>query len=218
MGKFKKGDVVIGNDQADRFYALTGEGCKLRILDCQDNYFSAVTLDGSAEYKSLATSCFDLLEPTSSDSTAEDRLNPKAAIGSVSLPVHLWPASATAFGCIGIYNGRGKYGQDNFVATEVAASVYTAACLRHIFDWLNGDDADPKDGVHNLSGALANLAIIVDALCAGTLHDDRRLNTGAWRIAREMMEPHVKRLQELHADKSPKHYTIKDSKREGKTS
>lgn len=138
--------------------------------------------------------------------------NPKAAIGSVSLPVQLFPASAIAFGSIGMHNGRCKYGQDNFVATEVAASVYVGAALRHILDWHNGEDNDPADGVHNLAGALANLAIIVDAMCAGTLVDDRRMNTGAYRKARELMEPMVKKLNELHKDRDPKHYTIKDKK------
>lgn len=40
--------------------------------------------------------------------------NPKDQLGSLKLPLHLWPMSATAFGCIGLANGMLKYGRSNW--------------------------------------------------------------------------------------------------------
>ena len=60
-----------------------------------------------------------------------------------------------------------------------------------------------------MAHALACIAIIVDAEAAGTLIDDRMVVGGYHKLLAEMT-PHVKRLQELHADKSPKHFTIID--------
>ncbi len=137
--------------------------------------------------------------------------NPKDAIGSDKLPIHLWPMSATAFGCIGLANGATKYGRANWREAGVRPSIYVDAAIRHITDWFEGNDTDPEDGVHNLAGALACLGILVDALVTGKLNDDRNYNGIGWRVARSMMEPHVKRLKEMRADRSPKHYSIADS-------
>ena len=72
-------------------------------------------------------------------------------------------------------------------------------------------DYDPDDGVHNLAGALACLAIVVDAMCSGTLNDDRNYNPGSsWRTARAMMEPMVEKLKALHSERHPKDWTIED--------
>lgn len=138
--------------------------------------------------------------------------NPKDMLGTDRLPVHLWPMSATAFGCIGLTNGMLKYGRANWRESGVKLSVYVDAAIRHITDWFEGNDFDPEDGVHNLSGALACLAILVDAMVTGNLVDDRNHNGRGWREARAMMEPHVARLRELHAGRGdPKHYTIADT-------
>lgn len=134
--------------------------------------------------------------------------NPKDKIGSDKLPVHLWPMSATAFGCVGFANGAYKYGRNNWRESGVRASIYIDAAIRHLTDWFEGYESDPQDGVHNLSGALASVAIIVDALVTGKLVDDRNYNGKGWREARALMEPHIARLKAMHAAKSPKHYTL----------
>lgn len=137
--------------------------------------------------------------------------NPKDAVGSDKLPVHLWPMSATAFGCIGLLNGMLKYGRVNWREAGIRPSIYVDAIVRHVTDWFEGEDFDPQDGVHNLSGALASLAILVDALVTDQLNDDRNYNGKGWRIARTEMEPHVARLKQLHALQAPKHWTIRDN-------
>ena len=138
--------------------------------------------------------------------------NPKDAIGSTKLPMHLWPESATAFGCIGLANGMFKYGRANWREAGIRPSIYVDACKRHLTDWFEGNECDPEDGVHNLSAALACLAILVDSMCTGNMVDDRNYNGKSWRVARDLMEPHVKRLSELHASRpEPKHYNIQDN-------
>ena len=144
--------------------------------------------------------------------TDQKASNPKDAVASNKLPVHLWPASATAFGCIGLANGAFKYGRTNWREAGVKATIYIDAAKRHLDDWQEGNENDPQDGVHNLCGALASLAILVDAMCSGKLVDDRNFNGSGYRTARALMEPHVARLRELHKTYSPHQYTIEDNK------
>jgi hypothetical protein len=86
--------------------------------------------------------------------------------------------------------------------------------------WFEGQDLDEEvdadgnelgSGLPHLAHAIACLAIIIDADAAGTLIDDRNTAGGFHEVIKRMT-PHVKRLQEKHKDKSPRHYTIKDSK------
>ena len=143
----------------------------------------------------------DTLKPT----------NPKDAIGSDKLPLHLWPESATAFGCIGLANGMLKYGRANWREAGIRPSIYVDAAKRHLTDWFEGQDIDPEDGVHNLAAAIACLGILIDGLCTGNLNDDRNYNGKSWRVARAMMEPEVKRLKKFHEGRDPKHWTIADN-------
>lgn len=135
--------------------------------------------------------------------------NPKDAIGSGKLPIHLWPTTATALGSLGLLDGMLKYGRSNFRAIGVRASIYYDAANRHLNAWFEGENCDPDSGLPHLAHALACLAIIVDAEAAGKLNDDR-MAAGGYRALLTQLTPHVARLKALHADKSPKHYTIAD--------
>jgi hypothetical protein len=138
-------------------------------------------------------------------------VNPKDGIGNTKLPLHLWPFSATAQGSLALLDGMLKYGRLNWRGTEVRASVYVGALLRHVGDWLEGVNVDAKSGLHPLAHGLACLAIIVDAEAASTLVDDRNYPGGYVELA-ESLTPHVARLQALYADvKVPHHWTIKDT-------
>lgn len=137
--------------------------------------------------------------------------NPKDLIGSNKVPMYLFPATAIALGSLAMLDGALKYGRDNFRAIGVRATIYVDAALRHIYRWLEGNDLDQDSGLHELAHALACLAILVDAEEAGMLNDDRKIKGGFLAQLNELT-PDVKRLRELHADKSPKHYTIADSR------
>jgi hypothetical protein len=136
--------------------------------------------------------------------------NPKDAIGSNKLPLHLWPETATAMGCLGLLDGACKYGRANYREIGVRASIYVDAARRHLTAWFEGENADPDSGLPHLAHALACLAILVDAEAVGKLTDDRQI-PGGYRALVNELTPHVARLKALHADKSPKHYTIADT-------
>lgn len=132
--------------------------------------------------------------------------NPKRQYGVSSVPLNMWSPLASAYGALGLYNGGLKYGKANFTNTPVEASIYIAAAFRHLSAWAAGQEDDPVDGVPNLGGVLANIAILLEARAAGTLIDDRLLMSGYLKEI-EMLKEKVKHLNLLHADKNPRHYT-----------
>ena len=136
--------------------------------------------------------------------------NPKDAIGSEKLPLHLWPASATAMGCLGLLDGMLKYGRSNFRAIGVRDSIYHDAILRHENARFEGEDIDPDSGLPHEAHILACLAILIDSKAAGKYTDDRMFPGGYRKLITELT-PHVHRLKLLHASRNPKHYSISDA-------
>ena len=83
------------------------------------------------------------------------------------------------------------------------------AAMRHLMSWWEGEDTDPDSGMSHVTKAITSLVVLRDAMIQGMCTDDRpprsaefyaRLNT----LAAEVLA--------RHADKSPRHYTIADSK------
>jgi hypothetical protein len=135
--------------------------------------------------------------------------NPKDMVGSNKLPLHLWPETATALGCLGLLDGMLKYGRSNYRAIGIRASIYVDAAKRHLNAWFEGEENDPDSGLPHFAHALACIAILVDAQAAGKLNDDRMVK-GGYRVLLDSLTPHVARLKALHEGKTPKHYTIED--------
>lgn len=150
--------------------------------------------------------------------------NPKHNQGTAKLPLHLWPQTATAMGCIGMLEGAEKYGRNNFRATDVVASIYVAACMRHLSAWFNGEEFEtmthPETGEEvkvkpHMAGALSCLAILVDAEANNSLIDDRNYTNDKevnYHSLVQYLTPFVGRIQELFKDRNPKHWTIQDDK------
>lgn len=136
--------------------------------------------------------------------------NPKGAIGSDKLPMHLWPETATMLGAMAFLEGGLKYGRMNWRAAGVKASIYYDALRRHINAWFEGEDVDPDSGLPHLAHALACIAIVVDAQAAGRFNDDRNVK-GGYRQMIDELTPHVARLKKKYEDRDPKHWTIADS-------
>ena len=132
--------------------------------------------------------------------------NPKKQYGVSSVPLNMWSPLASAYGSLALYNGSLKYGKANFANTPVEASIYVAAAMRHLLAWACGQEDDPADGVPNLGGVLANVAILLESRAEGMLIDDRLLMSGYLKEI-DMLKAKVKHLNELHAGKAPKHYT-----------
>lgn len=137
--------------------------------------------------------------------------NPKDIVGSDKLPIHLWPTTATALGCLALMDGALKYGRTNYRAVGVRASIYYDALNRHMNAWFEGQDTDSDSGLPHLAHALACVAILVDSQAAGKLNDDRVISADYTKFA-ESITPHVSRLKAKHSNRNPKHYDISDSK------
>lgn len=136
--------------------------------------------------------------------------NPKDAIGSTKLPLHLVPDSAPAYLALAFCEGATKYGAFNWRIAGVRASIYISAARRHIAKWMNGEERDPKTGVPHLASAMACMAIILDAKLVGKLTDDRPPMAPMGDLI-DSMAGTVQHLQEMHKDMNPRHWTIADS-------
>jgi hypothetical protein len=107
----------------------------------------------------------------SADAYPDD--NPKTRFGVQKPDPSLVPpvsiiAEAMAFG-----DGAQKYGPYNWRDKTVSSRIYIAAAMRHILQFLDGEDIDPKSGVHHLGHAKACMGIILDAQSIGKLNDNR---------------------------------------------
>ena len=142
--------------------------------------------------------------------------NPKDAIGSDKVPMHLWPKTASVAGAMALLDGALKYGRSNWRAVGIRASVYYDAIDRHMSAWFEGEDIDPDSGLHHMAHVLAGAAIIVDAIAAGKFRDDRMIQ-GGYRKIIDGYTPGVARLTEKHAHRDPRHYTIVDNDQDFET-
>jgi hypothetical protein len=133
-------------------------------------------------------------------------LNPKDAIATNKIPMHLWPSTATAMGSLALLYGARLYGRSNWREAGVRASVYVSACQRHLAAWYEGEDFDRDSGLPHLAHALACLAILVDADAAGKLKDDRQY-PGGYRKLMDELTPLVAMVNEKYKDRpEPRHY------------
>src|SRR3990167_102435 len=125
--------------------------------------------------------------------------NPKDRIATSRLDLSLFPDTAVVYGALAMTEGDLKYGGYNYRPAGVLASVYVAACRRHLAKWFNGEDFDPKTKVPHLASALACLAVLIDSLESGNLNDDRPPRVDLGGLLSEMEES-VKHLQNLFPD------------------
>ncbi len=99
--------------------------------------------------------------------------DPKGLVASTKPDLSLATGPMLEAIAAALQNGVAKYGRLNWRTTPVRALVYTAAALRHIKAWEDGEDLAPDSGVHHLDHAIASLCILRDAAAAGTLEDNR---------------------------------------------
>ncbi len=149
--------------------------------------------------------------PSNTPATSNEKpTNPKDMIATNKVPFHLWPETASAYGAMGFLDGALKYGRSNWRHAGVKASIYYDAARRHLNAWFEGEDNDPQSGVPHLGHALACIAILVDAVEAKKLNDDR-MHPGGYTGLPQRFESLVAELRARHADKSPQHYTIMEA-------
>lgn len=68
-------------------------------------------------------------------------------------------------------SGAAKYPNFNY-SNEKSVRRYTAAALRHINQFLSGEDLD-EIGTHHLANASMSLLMVLDNILNGTAEDDR---------------------------------------------
>lgn len=130
--------------------------------------------------------------------------NPKDAAATTRLDLSLWPMSATIYGALAMTEGDLKYGGYNFREAGVQVSVYTAAQMRHMIKYYNGEWADQETGVPHLANALACIGVLVDSHEQGNINDDRPpMQDSAGLLAK--MEEHVARLQQIFPRKAKRY-------------
>jgi len=136
--------------------------------------------------------------------------NPKDAIGSKKLPLHLVPDTLSIMACPSFLEGALKYGQFNWRIFGVRLSIYISALERHLKKYKNGEDRDPKTLVHHLSSVIACAAIILDAEACKMLKDDRPPHHPTSELIDGMME-HIAYLKDMYKDQHPHQNTHEDS-------
>lgn len=112
------------------------------------------------------------VKPVTED-TLKELTNPKQAHGDKKVPLHLVPPSASAYIAQGLKEGARKYGAFNWRETNVESMTYVGAALRHIAAYVDGETVDPESGNPHLAHAMASLAILVDAIEADKIIDNR---------------------------------------------
>lgn len=100
-------------------------------------------------------------------------LDPKGEAGKAKPPLALLPPEALRQAAWAHSNGAAKYGVANWRENKVCATTYISAMMRHIGQYLDGEDADAESGLSHLAHVIASANILIDAKHYGTLVDDR---------------------------------------------
>lgn len=108
--------------------------------------------------------------------------NPKTTHGALKIDLSLVPPSAIIAEARVMALGAKKYGPYNWREKTVSSRVYTAAAMRHILTWQDGEDTDPESGESHLAHARACLGILLDAKSIGKLNDNRPAAGAAGRL------------------------------------
>lgn len=138
--------------------------------------------------------------------------NPKDTLAVSRAPLGLISDVARAEEALAHLEGALKYGRSNYRIVGVKTSVYLDAMERHIAKYRNGEDRDPKTGVHHLGSVRACAGVLFDAMALGILTDDRPPRIEGFSKMIDDMEERIKHLREQFKDYSPQHYTIADGK------
>jgi hypothetical protein len=102
-----------------------------------------------------------------------DSTNPKDLLGVKKPNLYAVPPAAILHESMAMNDGGQKYGFYNWREKAVKSSVYVSACMRHLDQFLDGEDYDPVSRCHHIGHARACLGILLDALETGNLVDDR---------------------------------------------
>jgi hypothetical protein len=138
--------------------------------------------------------------------------NPKDAVGSKKLAMHLVPSVVQAYAALAFTEGALKYGKYNWRVAGVRVSIYLDAISRHVAAYQNGEWADADTGVPHLASVLACVGIILDAYHSGKLTDDRPPAQPELKgFIDGQMAAITQHLQKIFKDHNPHQHTILDA-------
>lgn len=104
---------------------------------------------------------------------ADDLVNPKTLMGARRVDISLLPAAGIIHGSHAMMDGAAKYNPYNWREKKVPARTYISAAMRHLLDYLDGEETATDSGVHHLGHVIGCCAIVLDAMETGNLIDDR---------------------------------------------
>jgi hypothetical protein len=90
-------------------------------------------------------------------------MNPKDRAGSAKPNLSIVPLRPLYEVALALYEGARKYGPWNWRKENVDEVIYVDAAIRHMNQWLAGEDIDPDSGLPHISKAIAGLIILRDA-------------------------------------------------------
>lgn len=105
-----------------------------------------------------------------------DNLNPKDIQGSTKPNLSRLPLRPLLETAAGLEEGARKYGPWNWRAGKVRETIYADAAIRHLMQFIAGEDIDPDSGLPHVVKAIAGLLILRDAQVHGCSVDDRAVN------------------------------------------
>jgi hypothetical protein len=99
--------------------------------------------------------------------------NPKDRYGLSKVSFSVLPTSSLIVMEAAMRSGEEDYGFQNYRVEPVQARVYLDAAARHLQALIDGEDIDPKRGVHHAGFVMATIGVYLDALHHGNLIDNR---------------------------------------------
>jgi len=105
--------------------------------------------------------------------TAPTKKNKKDAVGATKASTACIPSAGIFAMGAAMQDGGNKYEPFNYRETQVTASVFYNAMMRHLMDWYEGEDFADDSGVHHLGHLAAGCAIVLDGISVGNFVDDR---------------------------------------------
>lgn len=101
-------------------------------------------------------------------------MNPKDRSGLAKPNLSIIPLTPLYEVALALIEGARKYGPWNWRKEKVDETVYVDAAIRHLNQWLCGEDIDPDSGLPHISKAIAGLCILRDAQRHGCSIDTRQ--------------------------------------------
>lgn len=166
LGSLTEGESFSEIDWSNPVHWVNGADDTLMTLDSVNG---TISFGNEIVYPAKVSTA----EVTAGAVLATDSGNPKDAIGALKPDPSLVPQAGILHEAMAFQDGATKYGAYNWREKKVKGRVYVAAAMRHLGQYLDGENFDPKSKVHHLGHARACLGIILDALETGNLIDNR---------------------------------------------